>query len=81
MRLPSFVVGTTTTLEVLRILTESGFKPSNYNVEFHFYSAEEGGMLGSKAVVADYQKRAKQQSNKKGEQVRAMLQVRKMQIL
>lgn len=45
--------GVTTNLEALRILVESGFEPDN-TVEFHFYSAEEGGLLGSLDIFTDY---------------------------
>ncbi|BFZ62994.1 Leucine aminopeptidase 1 [Saitoella coloradoensis] len=47
--------GTVTTLEAFRALIAQGFKPDN-NVEFHWYSAEEGGLLGSQAVFAEYEK-------------------------
>lgn len=57
--------GTVTTLEVLRVLLESGYKPKN-TLEFHWYSAEELGLLGSQDVFAEY--------SKKGVDVRAMLQ-------
>ncbi|BFZ53832.1 Leucine aminopeptidase 1 [Savitreella phatthalungensis] len=59
--------GTVTTLEVLRVLLSAGesWKPRN-TVEFHWYSAEEGGLLGSQAVFADYERR--------GIDVAAMLQ-------
>lgn len=66
--------GTTTVMEVLHILTQAGFTPQSHNVEFHFYSAEEGGMLGSQAIVNDYQNRLK--NSHRGERVKAMLQVR-----
>lgn len=58
--------GTTTTLEAFRILISSSFKPKKA-IEFHWYSAEEVGLLGSQKVVADYLKQ-----NKK---VMAMFQV------
>jgi len=48
--------GTVTTLEVLRVLLESGFKPAN-TLEFHYYSAEELGLLGSQDVFAEYAER------------------------
>jgi len=48
--------GTVTILEAYRALLESDFKP-NRTVEFHWYSAEEGGLLGSQAVAKDYQAR------------------------
>ncbi|EJS42215.1 YDR415C [Saccharomyces arboricola H-6] len=61
--------GTVTNLEALRIYTEKylkeGMRPNN-TVEFHFYSAEEGGLLGSLDVFTEYAVQ--------GKQVRAMLQ-------
>ncbi|CAI4056366.1 hypothetical protein N7582_000598 [Saccharomyces uvarum] len=61
--------GTITNLEALRLYVENylkvGHRPNN-TVEFHFYSAEEGGLLGSLDVFTDYAKQ--------GKQVRAMLQ-------
>lgn len=45
--------GTVTILEALRLLADSGFKPYN-TLEFHFYSAEEGGLLGSYDVFKQY---------------------------
>ncbi|CAK5261959.1 unnamed protein product [Mycena citricolor] len=46
--------GTMTILEAFRGLLKSNYIPSS-PVEFHFYSAEEGGGLGSLAVVAAYE--------------------------
>ena len=40
-------------LDALRVLANAGYKPTN-TLEFHFYSGEEGGLLGSRAVMADY---------------------------
>lgn len=61
--------GTVTTLESLRILIEAykegTFKPKN-TLEFHYYSAEEGGLLGSIDVFSRY--------FKEGQTVLAMLQ-------
>lgn len=48
--------GTVTILEVFRVLIESGYKPYN-NLEFHWYSAEEGGLLGSQDILTEYKKR------------------------
>ncbi|KAK9245037.1 hypothetical protein V1506DRAFT_539328 [Lipomyces tetrasporus] len=48
--------GTVTILETFRALVESGFAPNN-TVEFHWYSAEEGGLLGSQAIFTEYAKR------------------------
>lgn len=59
--------GTITSLEALTLLLSSGFQPRNSSVEFHLYSAEEGGMLGSQAVASQYQR--------EGKSVKAMLQM------
>lgn len=48
--------GTVTILEVFRALVGVGFRPPR-PVEFHWYSAEEGGLLGSQAVAQTYEKR------------------------
>lgn len=48
--------GVTTNLEALRILVESKFQPEN-TLEFHFYSAEEGGLLGSLDIFTNYRTR------------------------
>lgn len=40
-------------MESLRVLANAKFKPKN-TLEFHFYSGEEGGLLGSAAVFANY---------------------------
>ncbi|KAK3834097.1 MAG: hypothetical protein J3R72DRAFT_452609 [Linnemannia gamsii] len=45
--------GTVTILEVFRSLVGTGFRP-NRPVEFHWYSAEEAGLLGSQDVAQDY---------------------------
>jgi len=47
--------GSMTILEALNVLAGSGFKPLN-PVEFHWYSAEEMGLLGSQDVAHEYQK-------------------------
>ncbi|ORX47975.1 Zn-dependent exopeptidase [Hesseltinella vesiculosa] len=57
--------GTVTILEAFRSLVENGFHPER-PVEFHWYSAEEAGLLGSQDVASDYQS--------KGREVIAMLQ-------
>ncbi|KAI8994727.1 hypothetical protein BDB01DRAFT_715246 [Pilobolus umbonatus] len=57
--------GTVTILESLRSLVKNGFKPER-PVEFHWYSAEEAGLLGSQDVARAYKK--------EGRQVVAMLQ-------
>lgn len=61
--------GTVTILEALRVLLKSedivkGKAPNT--VEFHWYSAEEGGLLGSQAIFHSYEK--------EGRDVKAMLQ-------
>jgi leucyl aminopeptidase len=61
--------GTVTTLEVLRTLlkSEDVLKGKAENtIEFHWYSAEEGGLLGSQAIFREYEKQ--------GREVKAMLQ-------
>ena len=61
--------GTVTILEALRVLLESEaiIKGNASNtVEFHWYSAEEGGLLGSQAIFSAYEK--------EGRDVKAMLQ-------
>lgn len=61
--------GTVTILEALRVLLQSeaitAGNASN-TLEFHWYSAEEGGLLGSQAIFTEYRK--------KGKDVKAMLQ-------
>lgn len=61
--------GTVTILEALRVLLQSdsilrGKAPNT--IEFHWYSAEEGGLLGSQAIFSDYKKN--------GRDIKAMLQ-------
>jgi len=46
--------GTVTILEAYRALLASDFKPIR-TVEFHWYSAEEGGLLGSQAIAKKYE--------------------------
>ncbi|KAI8902313.1 hypothetical protein BC833DRAFT_573809 [Globomyces pollinis-pini] len=48
--------GTATIFETLFVLWNNDFVPDR-PLEFHFYSAEEGGLLGSQKVVADYMRR------------------------
>ncbi|CAG8622855.1 4045_t:CDS:2 [Ambispora gerdemannii] len=50
--------GTTTILEAFRVLVEGGFKP-HLPVEFHWYSAEEAGLLGSQAIAKKYERQHK----------------------
>lgn len=45
--------GSTTILEAYRALISADFHPER-TVEFHWYSAEEGGLLGSQAVAREY---------------------------
>lgn len=61
--------GTVTILEALRVLltSEAVMKGEAENtVEFHWYSAEEGGLLGSQAIFSEYARQ--------GRVVKAMLQ-------
>lgn len=46
--------GTVTILESYRGLLAAGFTPKR-SIEFHWYSAEEGGLLGSQAVAKSYE--------------------------
>ncbi|PWN95527.1 Zn-dependent exopeptidase [Tilletiopsis washingtonensis] len=57
--------GSVTLIEALRALLSQGWQPER-NVEFHWYSAEEGGLLGSQEVAQSYAS--------KGVTVGAMLQ-------
>ncbi|KAI0487707.1 peptidase [Xylaria cf. heliscus] len=45
--------GSVSILEAFRVLAQSGFVPRNGPVEFHWYAAEEGGLLGSQAIARD----------------------------
>ncbi|KAK3935441.1 hypothetical protein QBC46DRAFT_397551 [Diplogelasinospora grovesii] len=61
--------GTVTILEAFRVILQSAdiVKGQHENtIEFHWYSAEEGGLLGSQAIFASYAKA--------GRDVKAMLQ-------
>ncbi|KAH0587351.1 hypothetical protein H2248_006151 [Termitomyces sp. 'cryptogamus'] len=49
--------GSVTILEAYRALIAANFRPKRA-VEFHWYSAEEAGLLGSQAVAQDYEKRS-----------------------
>jgi len=49
--------GSVTILESYRALIATDFRPVR-TVEFHWYSAEEGGLLGSQAIAKDYEKRS-----------------------
>lgn len=61
--------GTVTILEALRVLLTSSDivkgKAAN-TIEFHWYSAEEGGLLGSQAIFAEY--------SRQGRDIKAMFQ-------
>ena len=45
--------GTVNLLEAFRVLLASGFRPTT-PVEFHWYAAEEVGLLGSQAIATAY---------------------------
>ncbi|KAG7094064.1 hypothetical protein E1B28_007684 [Marasmius oreades] len=45
--------GTVNLIEILRALVASGYKPST-PLEFHWYSGEEAGLLGSQAIATSY---------------------------
>jgi len=53
-------------LEIFRVLAQGNFRPQN-TIEFHWYSAEEVGLLGSQAIAQRYQAT--------GVAVRSMLQL------
>lgn len=59
--------GSTSILEAFRVLSSANYTPAHGPVEFHWYSAEEGGLLGSQAVAREYKA--------KGEKVKAMIQM------
>ncbi|RWA04921.1 hypothetical protein EKO27_g10180 [Xylaria grammica] len=46
-------LGVVVVLEALRVLAEAKYAPAN-TLEFHFYSGEEGGLLGSRDVFNSY---------------------------
>ncbi|KAF6829319.1 trichothecene c-15 hydroxylase [Colletotrichum musicola] len=50
--------GVVVIMEALRIFADARYKPEN-TLEFHFFAGEEGGMLGSKDVFADYKAKNK----------------------
>ncbi|KAM3419700.1 Peptide hydrolase [Cercospora zeina] len=61
--------GTVTILEALRVIVQDpkiAHGTAENTVEFHWYSAEEGGLLGSQAIFNSYEKQ--------GRDVKAMLQ-------
>lgn len=43
--------GTVSILEAFRVLAEAGFTPKDGPVEFHWYAAEEAGLLGSQDIA------------------------------
>ena len=47
--------GTTSTIHAFKALNEAGFVPSESDLEFHWFSAEEGGLLGSQAIAKEYE--------------------------
>jgi len=47
--------GTSSVLEVFRVLVASKYSP-DYTLQFMGYAAEEGGLLGSQAIAAEYLK-------------------------
>jgi leucyl aminopeptidase len=49
--------GTITLLESFKALVEQGYRPRDKVVEFHWYAAEEAGLLGSLDVVGSMRKR------------------------
>lgn len=50
--------GTVNLIEAFRALVAAGFAPS-YPVEFHWYSGEEAGLLGSQAIASNYKSAGK----------------------
>ncbi|KAG8690276.1 hypothetical protein FRC11_012724 [Ceratobasidium sp. 423] len=50
--------GAVNLMEIFRVLVANNFKPTR-NIEFHFYSAEEVGLLGSQAISANYRSSGK----------------------
>jgi leucyl aminopeptidase len=50
--------GTVNLLDIIKVLAEGGFKPST-PLEFHFYSGEEAGLLGSNAIAVNYKNAGK----------------------
>jgi leucyl aminopeptidase len=58
----------------MRLLVGQGYVPPSYDVEWHFYSAEEGGMLGSGEIAQSWAKEKGSVSHE-AHNVRGMLQV------
>ncbi|ORY47192.1 hypothetical protein BCR35DRAFT_310950 [Leucosporidium creatinivorum] len=52
--------GTTVLLSIFEALLAGKFVPTTNPLEFHFYSAEEGGMLGSGAISRSYADQGRQ---------------------
>lgn len=50
--------------------------PESYDVEMHWYSAEEGGMLGSNAIAGSWAKERSGGVSDQAQDIRGMLQVR-----
>ncbi|KKA26478.1 hypothetical protein TD95_005291 [Thielaviopsis punctulata] len=50
--------GVVALMEALRVMAEADFAPEN-TLEFHFYSGEEGGLLGSADIWQSYKKQRK----------------------
>ncbi|KAI0753241.1 Zn-dependent exopeptidase [Daedaleopsis nitida] len=50
--------GTVNLIEILRVLVDAGYTPST-SLELHWYSGEEGGLLGSQAIAKDYKSKGK----------------------
>ncbi|GAA5950583.1 hypothetical protein JCM3765_000539 [Sporobolomyces pararoseus] len=51
--------GTVTLISTLTQLLAHGYEPVSNPVEFHFYSAEEGGLLGSGEIAKEYREKGK----------------------
>ncbi|KAJ3044423.1 Leucine aminopeptidase 1 [Rhizophlyctis rosea] len=58
--------GTTSSIEAFRVLLQNAVIPRR-TIEFHWYSAEEGGLLGSQKVASEYKK--------EGAEIVGMLQI------
>jgi len=50
--------GSSTVLEIFRVLATSNFKPKR-TIEFHGYAGEEAGLLGSQAIASSYSSQGK----------------------
>jgi leucyl aminopeptidase len=58
--------GVVNLIEIFKTLVKTGYKPAS-PLEFHFYSGEEAGLLGSQAIAQSY--------STKGASVKAMLEL------